>query len=631
MYQVSIFNNGVETIVHYPTADIDAPHVLSLPFKESLSSADQLSFSIPVMNPGYSLIQGLKTKVKVYDTRDNSVIFSGRVIPTKDGISNDGKITKEVTCEGALAYLNDTNTRRWNFSNKMPSYILQYLLNEHNSKVNVDRRIQLGNIELTQSLTIDTNYETTLNAIITKLHNILGGDIRVQERNSILYLDYLLDQGVNNGVEIRLGYNLKQMMREYDPINIITRLVPLGYGEGINQLDISEVNSGVDYLEDAGAKATYGVIEGVVTNKDIQNGSTLKLYGQTVLNEKKQPRLTYQQTALDLSVLTGHEDEKYSLGDTLHTICEVLNIDVYSRVIERERDLINEPWNPTLTISTRPITLTNEIVDLKQRNLTLENAPQGSTYIDTFGYAENIDGGHPFQLPIWISPDILNVNRVRLHIDGQQYRAYERGMAAGGGITATSSSSAAFTVTSTSGGGVTTSSSSGGGESTTSSSSSDSTTSFSTPGDLLTGAGMSEDPSDPMAHFHAINGSDVSHSHNMSHYHWFSVSDHSHTVSIPDHAHSVTIDSHAHTVSIPNHSHELDYGILEDSYPDNVYVILNEQTIAGPFGNGNSFSEDLDLTPYIGMPGATYNLEITSGCNGRVNVWVSVQAFIQAK
>lgn len=590
MYQVSIFNNGAEIPIHVPVPDKDAPHLLSLQFKESLSQPEQLSFIIPFNNPGYNIIEGLKTKVKVYDTRDNSVIFSGRVLPTKDGMTQDGKFHKEVTCEGALAFLNDTHTRRWNFTNQTPEQILTYLLNQHNSKVDSERQIQLGTVEITQPITIDTNCETTLNAIITKIRNVLGGDIRAQERNGTLYLDYLVAQGANNGVEIRLGYNLKEIIREYDPTDIVTRVIPLGYGEGINQLDITKVNGGVEYLEDSSAINQYGVIEGVVTNKDIQNDYTLKIWGQTILNEKKQPRLTYEQTALDLSVLTGHENEKYELGDTIHTIVDVLSIDVYSRVIERERDLINNPWNPRLTISTRPITLTDQIIDLKQRNLTLENAPQGSTYIDTYGYAENIDTEHPFQLPVWLSPDILNVNRVRLHIDSQKYRAYEKGAASGGGTTATSSN----------GGGTSTTTASGGGGSVTSSEES------------LNDSQSLNHPACPHGAFSHLP-------------HW-------HVVSIPAHTHNVSIEDHTHKVTIPKHVHALEYGIFEDTYPKDVYVKVNGQTVAGPFAeDGNAFSVDVDLTPYISQPGQTYNIEVTSSRNGRVNVWVSIQAFIQAK
>jgi phage minor structural protein len=540
VYKVCIYNNGIETIIHYPSSDKDIPHLLTLPLKESLSKPEQLSFIIPFNNPGYSLIEGLRTKVKVFDVRDNSIAFSGRIIPTKDGMSSDGNFNKEITCEGALAYLNDTHTRRWSFINQTPAQILTYILNEHNNKVDTARQITLGTVQPTQALTINTNFETSLNAIITKVRNVLSGDIRVRETSGVLYLDYLTAQGANNGVEIRLRHNLKEIIREYDPTDIVTRVIPLGYGEGINQLDIASVNSGVEYLEDTTSINQYGVIEGVPTNKDIQNAATLKIWGQTVLNEKKQPKLSYQQTALDLSVLTGRENEKYELGDTIHTKVEILNIDVYSRVIERERNLLNEPWNPRLTLSTRPISLTDQIIDLKQRNLTLENAPQGNTYIDTFGYAENIDAIHPFKLPIWLSPDIININRVRLHIDGQRYRAYEIG--ADNNIQVTN------------------------GEATTSS-------------EVTFGEG---------------------------HMHYYGM------------------------VTYP-HTHPIKYGIVEDalSIPQNCIIKIDGIQVAGAFSG--LFSEDIDITQFVSTPGQTYQIEISSSQNARVNVWVSIQAFIQTK
>ena len=599
MYSVSLFNGATETVIHYPSADKNTPHLLTMPFKESLSQAEQLSFSMPFGNPGYTLAEGLITKVKVIDTRDNSVVFSGRVLNTKDGMSSDGSFINQVLCEGALNYLCDSQTRRWHFQSQTPTQILTYLLNQHNLKVDVSRKIFVGTIQITQPITIDTNYETTLNAIVTKLHNILGGDLRIRETAGVLYLDYLTDQGDNNEVKIQIGINAKQLIREYDPADVVTRVIPMGYGEGINQLGINSVNSGVEFIEDATAKAKYGVIEGLVTNKDIQNASTLMIYGQTVLTEKKQPKLIIDTAMVDRSVLSQYAVEKYTLGDTLHVLADIVSIDVYARVIERERDLINSPWDPRLIISTRPITLSDQMISLKQRNLTLEQAPQGSTYIDTFGYAENIDSTHSFQLPIWISPDIINVNRVRLHVDSQKFRAYEKGVAAGGGSTATSASGGGSAATSASGGSSTASSSS----------------------KTFSSLGLDTDTPNSwtMPDFH---------------YHAFDIPgeyfEHDHTVPIPAHVHGVPIPAHVHGVTIPAHQHAIDYGILEDTYPTDVQIKINGVVTPGvTLADGGSL--DLDITEYIGTPGATYSLEVTSSRNGRVNVWVSVQAFIQIK
>jgi len=673
MYEVKLINSGIETIIHYPDSEKESPHLMNLDLKESLSIAEELSFTILHNNAGYDLVNGLKTRVKVIDTRDDSTIFTGRIIPLKSNMAS-GKFEKEVTCEGALNYLNDTNTRRWNFQSQTPTQILTYLLNQHNSKVDASRKIYLGIVEVTQAITIDTNYESSLNAIITKLRNILGGDIRVRETNNILYLDYLTDQGGNSSLEISLGYNLKDMVVEYDPMDIVTRVIPLGYGEGINQLTIAKVNNNIDYIQDAAAVAEYGVIEGVPTNKDIQNANTLKIYGQNVLNEKKQIKLAYIISQLDLSVLTGHENEKYNLGDTIQTLCDVMSVDVYARVIVRERDLINDPWNPNLTISTRKITLADQVVELKQRNLNLENCPQGSTFVTVFNANDNLDADHSIKIPIWLSPDIIYVNRVKLYIESQKFRAYEKGMKGGGATTNSTSSGGGSTVTSSSGGGSTATSSSGGGSTVTSESGgSSSPTSSSSPEKTNTSAmsnglgnkfvnawkdalGTRLQPDSMGQEYVPVvdNGGQpsidlwwMSHCHDIDHIHSITTPAHTHYVAIQAHTHNIYLDAHTHNVVIPahvheavipphihqvvipDHVHEIEYGIFEDTNTLGSKILINGVEVAD--GPNEGASLDIDISEWVGTPGETYSLEITSTRRGRVAVQVNVQAFIQTK
>lgn len=611
------------------------------------------------MNTGYDKVFGLTTKVKVVDIRDNSVVFSGRVIPITDSMQSDGKFIKDVTCEGAMAYLNDTRTRRYHYQDQTPSQILTDLLTKHNSKVDDSRKIQLGTVEITQSITIDTNYESTLNAIITKLHNILGGDLQVRETNGLLYLDYLTSIGNNNGVQIRLGYNQKSLVRDYDPNDLITTLIPLGYGEGINQLTIKSVNGGLDYLENAEAVSKYGIIEGQETNKDIQNANTLKIWGQNLLNENCQEKVNVKCDMLDLSTLGI--DQQLNIGDTAEVINPVMDFDVFTRVIEKETDLLN-PQNPKLTLDTRGASQSDQITELKQRTASLQNAPQGSTYIDTFGYAENIDASHSFQLPIWLSPDILYVNRVRLHVDSQKFRAYEKGMAGGGGTTltsgpsskTTSDSGGGSTQTSSSGGSVVTSSGNGGGGTETSQAGGNhrhkmlavSPTQIDDSGTIISTFVASADgnPDNPVQELltnisvdsFSVNKDIYTNSTSGSHSHSVTIPSHNHSITIPSHQHDVTIPAHSHgmdhnhEINIPDHTHEIQYGIFEDTYPADVQIKINGTVIPGVnLSEGGSL--DIDISQYVGTPGETYNLEVTSSRNGRVNVWVSIQAFIQIK
>jgi hypothetical protein len=129
----------------------------------------------------------------------------------------------------------------------------------------------------------------------------------------------------------------------------------------------------------------------------------------------------------------------------------------------------------------------------------------------------------------------------------------------------------------------------------------------------------------------------MSHCHDIDHTHTVSVPSHSHTVntpahthdvSVPAHTHDVTIPDHSHDVNIPEHTHEIQYGIFEDTDPADVHIKINGTLIEGITLSG---SLDTDISQYVGTPGETYNLEVTSSQNGRVNVWVSVQAFIQVR
>lgn len=77
MYRVIIINNGEEAIVNEPTANQDAPHITDGDYHSILSQPDSFDFTIPIMNPGWEKIKGLKTKIKVIDTRDKSTLFVG--------------------------------------------------------------------------------------------------------------------------------------------------------------------------------------------------------------------------------------------------------------------------------------------------------------------------------------------------------------------------------------------------------------------------------------------------------------------------------------------------------------------------------------------------------------------------
>ncbi|AGK95417.1 phage tail protein [Clostridium pasteurianum] len=655
MYRVIIINGEETTIVNEPIANQEAPKVTTGDYHNILSQPDSFDFAIPIMNPGWGKIKCLKTKVKIIDTRDNSTLFVGRVVPYKDGEDTSGIFDGQATCEGALGYLNDSLTRRWHLANKTPEEILQFLLDQHNSTMGSgnSRKIQLGTVEPTLAITVDTNFESTLNTIITKLVNILGGDIRVQERDGILYLDYLNSIGQDRNVTVMMNENMDSITRENDPSDLANRLICHGYGEGINQLDISSVNNGVIYVEDEDSIAEYGVIEGHYTNSEIQNAYTLMQAGKTALKDSKQPKVTLDTSMTDRSVLEEYNFEKYNLGDTLHIMNSILDIDVYARVTE-EKFSILAPQDKDIVISTRPLGFIDQIIDLKQRTASIENAPQGNTCLISLNKAENADATHPITFDLDIPDEAININKVYINLHGRPYRAYEKGATAqqvvstsgpsskstsdsGGQSTQTSTSGGASTQTSSNGGGATVTSSGGGGHTHLIGMNTGGDTKPSTYRDFLCSASQGQDTT----WFKLA----VSNDYLGANLYTYSTTDHTHDVSVPSHSHSVSIPGHTHNVSIPSHSHGMDhtheitipeqditikYGIYEDTYPKNVKISVNGNDVGVNYSGDAAIDEyNIDITAHVNK--GNNKVEITTDQNGRVEATVYAQIFIQSK
>ena len=362
MYQVSIFNNGVETVVHYPSANQDDPHLNKLPLKEGLSVVDSLPFSLYPVNQGYDKVFELSTKVKIIDLRDDTIRFTGRILNIDEKMDNDGKIYKDISCEGALSYLNDTKQRGSSYYADTVSGFLNQILSNHNSKVEAGKQIFVGNVDVAGNVIHSCNYKTTL-AEILEVRETNGGNIRIRETNGLLYMDWLRSFD-NSLVEVSLGVNMKDMIISKDITTLGSRIVPLG----ANNLTIESVNNGYDYIEEANAKALYGVIEKTVEYKDITDPTILKNTCIADLPKHTQAFYVLKSNALDLSFISGIKANQFILGKKLNLINQYFGVnDIYS-IVAMDLDLL-APYNPTLTIANRPITMSSAINDLRKSSL----------------------------------------------------------------------------------------------------------------------------------------------------------------------------------------------------------------------------------------------------------------------
>lgn len=377
MYQVSVFSNNVETIIHYPTSDSEAPHLNKLDLKEGLSLVDSLSFSLYPNNLGYDKLFELTTKVKVIDLRDNSIRFTGRVLSINEKMDSGGVFCKEILCEGSLSYLNDTKTRSETFLGS-PSDFTQWILNKHNTKVEDAKKIQVGNIDVIGSVAYTCDFKSTLETLLEAKEK-LGGDIRVRETNGLLYLDWLQSFS-NNTTEITLGLNMKEMIKHKDITSLGTRIIPLG----ANNLTIADINNGMDYIEDINAASAYGVLEKAVEYRELTD--PIELYNKALedLPNHTQPLYLLESGALDLSFITGNKAEQFVLGANLHIFNPIMAVDSVYKVVALDLDLL-KPYDPKLTIANFPIKLTSVINDLRKTSVQNNGVYNSVQVGDAFG------------------------------------------------------------------------------------------------------------------------------------------------------------------------------------------------------------------------------------------------------
>ncbi|MBP2015808.1 phage tail spike protein [Anaerococcus degeneri] len=314
MYKIVMDGNTI----YYP-GDEKAV-LISSTLNLELNTAGTLSFICPPENPYYEKIYNRKSIVSVY--RDEREIFIGEVREqTKDLRGN-----KKVQCVGLLSYLADSIQPQREYHDQTPYQLLSKFLEIHNEKVDERKRIKLGRVTITDpndSLYRYTNYETTLEVIMTKMVEKLGGYLKLRREGSHLILDYLRleEMGKDTGQNIEFGLNLLDYTEDLSAEDVSTAIIPLGKEiEGdVNAVlkqytDITSVNDGKNYLVSKEALAEFGWVCKVVRWDDVTVPANLIRKGTEWLKDNQFEMVELNLSAVDLSEF-GIFTETIECGD----------------------------------------------------------------------------------------------------------------------------------------------------------------------------------------------------------------------------------------------------------------------------------------------------------------------------
>lgn len=456
-------------------------------------------------------------------------------------------------------------------------------------------------------------------------------------------------------------YNFLRSRKKGESGEVVTRLYLQGYGEGVNQLGVSQINGGKPYIDASDeAMRKYGLIERVYTDRKQKEPASLLAAGKALLKEGEHAREEYEVEAADLKEFGVSDIYKAQAGETI--LFKPSGFRTYITKIVRNHDTAGDM---RLTLANTPEDLVKMLADLADRQRIEATYAQGSTQIWGSVMVDNADASHPLKYPLWIPKELTIMNYVQLRIELGRFRAYSKGASSGGGSSTTSAGGGGGTSGSAGGQSVTSAS---GGSATVTTAQKVVTNILSVGGPLdsedgevlnyveYASAGTTGGPSDNQTswtttpaqgtdHLHYMKShthSGGTHRHYFRHFHTGSanltipeiavnIPSHKHTVSVGNHTH--TVPSHTHTVSTPTHTHAIDYGIYESTeQPVSATVSINGQTA---FAMEKEWEGDISsyLIDNSGkMPrGRFVTIEVRPNTLARCTVAAAPQGFIQSK
>jgi len=552
-------------------------------YEERFNELWTASFSLSADDPKNEECKPFRY-VEIFDGNERVDLF--RIVPTKTQRSYDGKIIS-YSCDHVLATLIDDimfQHHQVGGAGMPLGNVIAYILSKQSTP-----RWQLGTCSFGTEFEYNFENENLLSALYATTEPLDAEYHWTWDTTTTPWTLNLVEAEQGVSAYIRYGKNLVGITVDEDPTQLVTRIYPLGYGEGVNQLDIRSVNpTGLPYI-DADTIGEYGVIATTYVDRSIDNAETLYATAKAYLERYKRPRRTYSVDGAELYRLTNDPIDKFRSGALVRIIDEELGVDVIQRVHVRGRpDIEGAPGDVRLEIANKSVTVVDDITNLNQRQTITELYAQGATNIDTQNFADNCDPTHPAVLRVWIPPEAVRVNKVYLSYRAEAFRGYTKAIAA---APATTSGPSSITTTAA-GGGAT-----------------------SEPGVWTLSPSQYLIPD-----FMEVAG-DPPHAHGM-----VSVS---HTHNVRDHVHGME-----HTHVIPSHTHDIEFGIFEGPTPTEVTVAVDGNIIPGLGTSAN----DVDLVPYLSLDsegkierGKWHEITVTPNGLGRIVATVAIQLFVQSR
>ena len=278
------------SVLHDPRTDTQ---ISAGTLKEESGQSPTLSLTIQPTHPLWDsftrdTVMLPSREVELLEFETGIVLFRGRV----RAVSMEFDGSKKLTCEGAMAYLNDTTVRPYKTYDTdeiecdvnapaEANKLFEWFIEQHNAHVmNACEKFRIG-------VNAGANYgklqrgtgtgPATLKEMRDKLEKACGGWLRVRYDATGSIIDWLPDIGAAEATQrVELGSNLLDLDTQVDGKDIYTAIVPVGKtgkGQDEHKVNVSAETAYVpfgfaiqdDAVVDMAAAEKYGRIEKTVS------------------------------------------------------------------------------------------------------------------------------------------------------------------------------------------------------------------------------------------------------------------------------------------------------------------------------------------------------------------------------
>lgn len=295
----------------------------------------------------------MRSWVELYTIHGSAGIF--RVSQSDIDYDRD---EQRCTLEHGLCALNDAILNGDDEEEKTPTEWLDALLAKQTAKKGSTALWSRGTVAATSTVYLTPN-ESTLLDLLTLMMEQLPDYIITTDQSVFPWKINIVKKSTAVQAEGRLSRNLASVRISYDDSDLCTRVYANGIVKGYIDSDTVD---------------TYGVVEQyLMLDENTEHDDAIRL-AKAYLKKRKDPAVSVEIDAVDLSRATGEGWDAFTLGKKFR-----LSLPAYGVTFEEwitgvtYADVYGEPEHVTLTLA-------NEVADLAQRMAKVEVTAQEADY-----------------------------------------------------------------------------------------------------------------------------------------------------------------------------------------------------------------------------------------------------------